>query len=119
MLTTKELLRNAVSRAPLVTLHALSANLTGTNDTMREDTNGTGNGLDVGVQGPDVRPPNFTTVVIEEEEEVVEIAVEDTISPKMVLSEGMMRFWLLLMYIDHTLNCRTCTVSHDSSLILL
>ncbi len=119
MLTTKELLRNAVSRAPLVTLHALSANLTGTNDTMSEGTNGAGNGLDVGVQGPDVRPPNFTTVVIEEEEEeeVVEIAVKDAITPKVVHAQGMMYFWLFGMYNEDSLNYCTYTVRYDLSLI--
>ena len=95
MLTTKELLRNAVSRAPLVTLHALTANLTVTNDTTGGDT--TSSELEVGVQGPDVRPPNFTTVVIEEEEEeVVEIAVEQVSAPETAHSEGMICSFALL-----------------------
>ena len=105
MLTTKELLRNAVSRAPLVTLHALTANLTVTNDTTGGDTGAGGSELEVGVQGPDVRPPNFTTVVIEEEEEeeeeVVEIAVEDAGAPKLAQSEGIM--CKLFIYL-HSLN---------------
>ena len=95
MLTTKELLRNAVSRAPLVTLHALTANLTVTNDTTGGDT--TSSELEVGVQGPDVRPPNFTTVVIEEEEEeVVEIAVEQASATEAAHSEGMICSFALL-----------------------
>lgn len=68
MLTTKELLRNAVSRAPLVNLHLLHANHHGTQNATDESSSVIC-GVEVGVQGPDVRPPNFTTVEIVEEEE--------------------------------------------------
>jgi len=74
-------LRNAVSRAPLFILHPLDGNLSGTSDTPVSGTGGADEEVKVVLQGPDVRPPNFTPVVVEEVvEEVQEVVLEKAMS---------------------------------------
>ena len=87
LLNTKELLRNAVSRAPLVTLHPLDTAGTGTSgDAMVGSAGAADEEVKVVLQGPDVRPPGFTTIVIEEaEDEVEEVVVEEAVPTRVAI----------------------------------